>query len=93
MRTTVKSTKIKIIAVREDIRIISAGRTGSSGWCHSCAAFTAMVTPDSAALICMQTTRAIYQQVEAGYLHYTEGPEGLKICVASLRPAGNTPSG
>jgi hypothetical protein len=90
MRTIVKSTKIKVIARRETVRVISVGKSGSSGWCSSCGAFTLMVTPDSAALLCTQTTRTIYRQVEAGFLHYTEGPEGLRVCVASLKRSAAT---
>ena len=53
-------------------------------WCMECATPMAMMAPELAATVCFQTTRAIYRLVEAGRVHFTEGPEGVMVCPASL---------
>jgi hypothetical protein len=53
-------------------------------WCDECATPIAMIAPDLAATLCFQTTRAIYRLVEAGRVHFTDGPEGVMVCPASL---------
>jgi hypothetical protein len=59
---------------------------GNSGhrWCMECATPMAMMAPELAATVCFQTTRAIYRLVEAGRVHFTDGPEGVMVCPASL---------
>ena len=53
-------------------------------WCDQCTTPMAMVPPELAATLCFQTTRAIYRLVEAGQVHFTDGPEGVMVCPASL---------
>lgn len=53
-------------------------------WCVECATPMAMMSPELAATVCFQTTRAIYRLVEAGRIHFTDGPEGVMVCPASL---------
>jgi hypothetical protein len=53
-------------------------------WCVECATPMAMMSPELAATVCFQTTRAIYRLVEAGRVHFTDGPEGVMVCPASL---------
>ena len=53
-------------------------------WCVECATPMAMMAPELAATVCFQTTRAIYRLVEAGRVHFTDGPEGVMVCPASL---------
>ena len=53
-------------------------------WCRECATPIAMMSPELAATVCFQTTRAIYRLVEAGRVHFTDGPEGVMVCPASL---------
>jgi len=53
-------------------------------WCSECATPIAMMPPELAAGVCFQTTRAIYRLVEAGRIHFTDGPEGVLVCPASL---------
>lgn len=64
------------------------GTTPMSGsiqrWCEQCAAPVAMVAPEQAATLCFKTTRAIYRLVETGRVHFTDGPEGVMVCPASL---------
>ncbi|MGZ8845954.1 MAG: hypothetical protein ACXW3C_05775 [Pyrinomonadaceae bacterium] len=64
------------------------GATPMSGaiqrWCEECATPMAMVAPELAATLCFKTTRAIYRLVEAGRIHFSDGPEGVMVCPASL---------
>lgn len=54
-------------------------------WCPECVAQVAVVTPEEAARIAGVTTRAIYRQIEARALHFTEMPGGaLLICLNSV---------
>ena len=53
-------------------------------WCVECATPMVMMAPELAATVCFQTTRAIYRLVEAGRVHFTDGPEGVMVCPASL---------
>ena len=53
-------------------------------WCVECATPMAMMSPELAATVCFQTTRAIYRLVETGRVHFTDGPEGVMVCPASL---------
>jgi excisionase family DNA binding protein len=44
-----------------------------------------MATPEEAAAIAGVSTRAIYRWIEAGELHFLEGPErNLLVCSTSL---------
>jgi hypothetical protein len=67
---------------RRDYPVTGSG--GPADWCTECVTPTAMMTPEAAAALCFQTTRAIYRLVEAGRIHFTEGPEGVMVCPASL---------
>lgn len=64
----------------------AAAPLGGSGhrWCVDCETPMAMMSPELAATVCFQSTRAIYRLVEAGRVHFTDGPEGVMVCPASL---------
>lgn len=53
-------------------------------WCVECATPMVMMSPERAATLCFQTTRSIYRLVEAGRVHFMDGPEGVMVCPASL---------
>src|SRR4051794_5837451 len=53
-------------------------------WCSECATPVVVMQPELAATVCFQTTRAIYRFVEEGRIHFTDGPEGVLVCPASL---------
>src|SRR4051812_42830123 len=57
---------------------------GAPRWCEECATPIVLMSPEQAATVCFQTTRAIYRLVEAGRVHFTDGPEGVFVCPASL---------
>jgi hypothetical protein len=43
-----------------------------------------MVTAGAAAVLTKQSLLAICRRIEAGQVHYDDGPEGLFICLESL---------
>ena len=53
-------------------------------WCVECATPIAMMAPEMAAAVCFQSTREIYRLVEAGRVHFSDGPGGVMVCPASL---------
>jgi hypothetical protein len=69
-----------------NVRTTVAAPLGGSThrWCAQCATPMAMMSPELAATVCFHTTRAIYRLVEAGRVHFTDGPEGVMVCPASL---------
>ena len=71
----------------EITQLLVIKRSGNSGlaWCEGCARNVRMISTENAAIIARQSTRGIYQWVEAGRVHFTEKPEGrLLICLDSL---------
>jgi len=44
-----------------------------------------MVTPQTAAVLMNVSSRSIYQWIEAGRVHFQEGPGGLLVCTESLK--------
>ena len=71
---------------REGRTVTVTAPLGSSvqRWCDECTTPVAMVPPEMAATLCFKTTRAIYRLVEAGRVHFTDGPVGVMVCPASL---------
>lgn len=71
---------------RDGSSVTVSAPLGSSAqrWCDECTTPMAMVPAEQAATLCFQTTRAIYRLVEAGRVHFTDGPEGVMVCPASL---------
>ena len=60
-------------------------------WCVECVTPIAMMSPEKASAVCFQSTRETYRLVEAGRVHFTDGPDGVMVCPASLMQvwAGN----
>jgi hypothetical protein len=54
-------------------------------WCEGCLTEIEMITPEEAAIIARVSTRAIYRWIDAGKLHFLDGPErSLLVCSTSL---------
>jgi hypothetical protein len=70
------------------ISIVTRSAGPIQRWCGECATPIVMMPPELAATFCSQTPRAIYRLVEAGSIHFTEGPEGVMVCPASLMKTG-----
>jgi hypothetical protein len=73
------------LTVRQTL-VVSSSRRPVAAWCAECAQPSQMLTPDEAAVLSATSTRALYRQVEAGLLHFTETEDGLLlICLGSLQ--------
>ena len=79
-----KIRRTNIVAILKQTSLITTSRAGVDRWCVECDAPMAMMSPELAATFCLQTVRAIYRLIEAGAVHFTEGPEGVMVCPASL---------
>ena len=77
--------KIRRIEITiETDRVLSISRRFAA-WCAACADLTAMVRVDEAAALAGVSERTICWRMEAGQLHCTETPAGLRlICLNSL---------
>lgn len=64
-------------------QVVAPG-SNSPRWCAECDTPIVLMSPEQAARVCFQTTRAIYRLVEAGRVHFIDGPEGVLVCPASL---------
>jgi hypothetical protein len=65
--------------------LVLRGHGKTSGWCDECGAPVKMVRPDEAAAAIGISLRLVFQQLEAGKLHFEETDEGsLFICLNSL---------
>jgi len=54
-------------------------------WCPECGDLARMVEPEAAARLAGISTRSIYEQIEAGRLHYEESDKvSLLICLKSV---------
>jgi hypothetical protein len=55
-----------------------------TAWCAQCGRTVSLISPDAAAKLAGMSTRAIYRQIEAGQLHFTETADELLICLDSV---------
>ena len=77
--------RLEITFERERLVVLGSRRVSVTLWCEGCRARVRMVMPDEAARLTGTTARTIYRLVEAGRLHFLEGPEaGLLVCLESL---------
>ena len=70
----------------QDNAVAMTGTLSQAGlqWCGKCTTPMVMMPPELASTVCFQTTRTIYRLVEAGRVHFTDGPTGVMVCPASL---------
>jgi hypothetical protein len=63
--------------------------TALTAWCAQCGRTVSLISPDTAAKLAGVSARAIYRQLEAGQLHFTETADELLLCLDSvMRLAG-----
>jgi hypothetical protein len=78
-------SKTEIIVETHRILTIKRGSRRWLAWCEECDRQAQMVTADEAAILCRVSSRAIYQLIETGELHFRETPDGgTLICADSL---------
>jgi len=83
--------RIEILVETRRRLVVRRVSEGQRSWCDLCLAEVQMITPDEAAALMNVSSRSIYQSIEAGSLHFTDEPGGLRICEQSL-PADNSES-
>jgi hypothetical protein len=84
----------RTVVTLETNRVLVFRRRGGPilAWCEACARQVQMLTPDEAAVLSHSSPRAIYRQMEAGKVHFTETADGRTyICLSSLRGRGEQP--
>jgi hypothetical protein len=80
-----KSTEITF-EVDEVIQVSSYSKAFARRWCAACGSYTAMATPQQAALITSLSVSTINHSVESHTIHSMETDEGLLlVCVNTLR--------
>ena len=69
----------------DDVFVVQRLGRSVVGWCPGCGCAATMVMPEDAATLTGTGARSIYRFVEAGEIHWADGPEHmLLICLASL---------
>ena len=78
--------RVEITFERERRLFVGRRTVSVTDWCRDCGAQVRMVMPDEAARLTGATARMVYQLVEEGRLHYSEGQRaGLVVCLESLK--------
>ena len=85
--TSVKMTTRRTEITIETSRRLLVRRSSARRivWCERCVAEVQMITPQEAAALMNVSSRSIYQWIEAGRVHFQEGPGGLLVCAESLQ--------
>ena len=69
----------------DDVYVVKRVGRSVVGWCTGCGCTATLVTPEDAAVLTGTSARPIYRLVEAGEIHWADGPEHLLlICLSSL---------
>jgi hypothetical protein len=76
--------KVRITSVSQRSRIVTQLSSTVTRLCDQCSQTNIMVTAPVASAISDLSLRMICRLVEAGQVHYSEGAEGLFICLSSL---------
>jgi hypothetical protein len=80
-----KKRRTEITVETHEVTVIREAAKPSLAWCAGCEGEARMISPEEAAAVALTSTRRIYQQVEAGALHFIETQAGaLLICFDSL---------
>ena len=69
----------------DDVFVVRRMGRSVEGWCPGCKCVATLVMPEDAATLIGTGARSIYRFVEAGEIHWADGPEQmLLICLGSL---------
>jgi len=80
-----RQRKTTITVEQQEILVLRRRRRVTQRWCDACAQQVERLSPEQAVAVVGRSARAIYWQIEAGQLHFSETPEGLVwICLNSL---------
>jgi hypothetical protein len=93
----VAKRRVEISFERERLILLKNRTVTVSAYCELCQAQSFFTAPEYAARSSPISIRLIYRQLEAGQLHFLEGPNGqVLVCTKSLNeetPESNTESG
>ena len=69
----------------DDVFVVRRLGRSVEGWCQGCGQVATLITPEDASVLTALETRAIYRLVEAGEIHWADGPGNLLlVCLDSL---------
>jgi hypothetical protein len=69
----------------DDVFVVKRLGRSTEAWCAGCSCAKTHVTPEDAAMLTGTATRAVYRLIEAGEIHWADGPGNLLlICVDSM---------
>ena len=73
----------EIIFEKEETVLLRQSEATINEHCPNCEMFTIMATPEAVALLSGLSEREIFRLIEAGELHFHEGPK-IYVCLKSL---------
>lgn len=75
--------RAEIVFEKEETVLLRQSAATRSEFCPFCKASTVMATPEAIALVSGITEREIFRLIEAGEIHFCEGPK-IYVCLNSL---------
>lgn len=75
--------RAEIVFEKEETVLLRQSEATINGLCPSCQVLTIMATPEAVALISGTSEREIFRLIEAGEVHFVEGPK-VYVCLNSL---------
>jgi hypothetical protein len=77
------------VTIEVDEVVIRRAQAVTLAWCDHCGERVEMLTVDAAGAAARLSSRAIYREVEAGRVHFTELEDGsILVCASSLDALG-----
>ena len=69
----------------DDVFVVKRLGRSVEGRCPGCGQVATLITPEDAMMLTGMETRAVYRLIEAGEIHWADGPENLLlVCLDSL---------
>lgn len=75
--------RAKIVFEKEETVLLLKSSATVDEFCTVCGTFTVMVTPEALTLMSGASEREIFRLIEAGEIHFYEGPK-VYVCLNSL---------
>lgn len=75
--------RAEIVFEKEETVLLRKSSATIDEFCPDCRATTVMATPEALAVMSDISERAIFRLIEAGEIHYYEGPK-VYVCLTSL---------
>lgn len=75
--------RAEVIFEKEETVLLRQSSAVTNAFCHGCRFLTLMATPEAIAIIANISEREIFRLIEAGEVHFIEGPK-VYVCMNSL---------